>query len=97
MKQYVIGLDLGTGGVRAVLVDETGYIAKEATSAYPMYQPHNGWAEQEGEDWLRASCEVLRSVTQGVPAECIKALGLTGQMSTIIPQDKDMTPLRRAI
>lgn len=97
MKQYVIGLDLGTGGVRAVLVDETGYIAKEATSAYPMYQPHNGWAEQEGEDWLRASCEVLRSVTQGVPAECIKALGLTGQMSTIIPLDKHMKPLRRAI
>ena len=97
MKQYVIGLDLGTSGVRAVLVDENGLIVKEATATYPLYQPYNGWAEEEGEDWLNACTQVLRAVSQDVPKDCLKALGLTGQMSSVIILDKHMKPLRRAI
>lgn len=97
MKQLVIGLDLGTSGVRAVLVDMNGTVVREATCSYPLYQPHNGWAEQNADDWLDASAQVLRSVVQGVTSDQIKAIGLTGQKNGLICLGEDHKPLRRAI
>lgn len=97
MKTSVIGLDLGTSGVRAVLVDETGAVLQEATCSYPLSQPMNGWAEQNAEDWLEAAAQVLRSVVQGIPAEQIKAIGLTGQMNGLVCLGKNHKPLRPAI
>ena len=97
MKPLIIGLDLGTSSVRAVLVDMNGSIIREATCSYPLYHPHNGWAEHNGEDWLEASAQVLRSVVQGVPSGQIKAVGLTGQMNGLVCLGKDHKPLRPAI
>ena len=45
--RYVIGIDVGTSGTKMVLFDEVGTVVASATGEYPMYQPQNGYAEQD--------------------------------------------------
>ena len=52
--QSVIGVDLGTSGTKTVLFDRDGRTVAASTVEYPLYQPFNGWAEQEPEDWWNA-------------------------------------------
>jgi xylulokinase len=75
----LIGLDIGTGGARAVAVDEDGSVVAEASSDYPLHSLRPGWSEQAPEDWWRASKEVLGKVAAEVESE-VAGLGLTGQM-----------------
>ncbi len=49
--EYIIGLDLGTGSIKTVLFDQFGKEIAQMAQEYPVYQPHNGWSEQEPEDW----------------------------------------------
>jgi xylulokinase len=75
----LLGLDVGTGGARAVAVDEEGRVVAEASSGYPIHSPRPGWTEQDPRDWWRASREVLGEVTTQVEDKVV-GLGLTGQM-----------------
>lgn len=47
--RYLIGIDIGTSGTKTVLFDTDGNVVKSKTVEYPLYQPHNGWAEQNPE------------------------------------------------
>lgn len=96
---YLLGIDIGTSGTKTVLFDEKGNTIASATSEYPMYQPHAGWAEQDPEDWWRASAETVRGVISknGVAASDIKGIGLSGQMHGAVLLDKDNNILRKAI
>ena len=51
---YLIGVDCGTSGTKTVLFDEKGSVIASKTIEYPMYQPKNGYAEQEPADWANA-------------------------------------------
>ena len=69
-KQYLIGVDLGTSATKTILIDESGTIVASASCAYPMYQPENGWAEQNPQDWKNAALATIKEVmkTSGVAA-----------------------------
>ncbi len=97
--EYYLGLDLGTGSLKTVLFDVNGKEITQAIMEYPLYQPHNGWSEQEPEDWFHASVKTIRSVMEesGVPKEDVKGIGMSGQMMGAIMLDKDGNALRRAI
>lgn len=56
---YYIGLDLGTSGLKGLLVDNNGKILKEESASYPVSYPQSGWSEQSPEDWLKAATDVL--------------------------------------
>ena len=58
---YYLGLDLGTGSIKTVLFDVTGKEIAMHFIEYPLYQPHNGWSEQEPEDWYQAIGFFIRS------------------------------------
>src|SRR5258707_13801927 len=61
MTARLLGIDVGTGGTRAVLLDETGRVLGAATAEHaPMSSPKVGWAEQEPRDWWRAACSAIR-------------------------------------
>ena len=97
--KYVIGIDLGTSGTKTVLFDETGKILASALEEYPMYQPQNGWAEQNPEDWKNAAINTIRTVTKksGVAAEDIVGLGISGQMHGLVMLDEAGNVIRNSI
>jgi xylulokinase len=96
---YLIGMDVGTTGAKALLIDETGAVRASATSEYPMYTPRPQWAEQDPEDWWRGAIKAVRQVLaeSGVKGAEVKAIGLTGQMHGMVMLDADGQVLRRCI
>lgn len=86
----LIGLDVGTSGVKGVAIDEDGAVGAVAEEAYPLSAPHPGWAEQNPEDWWRASQRVLARLPQG-------PVGLSGQMHGLVVLGEQDEVLRPAI
>lgn len=95
----LLGIDVGTGGTRAVVVDETGRVVASATVEHaPFRSPQIGWAEQDPADWWRASAEAVRRVlSQNINSEDIAGVGLSGQMHGAVLLDKDEQVLRPAL
>ena len=60
---YLIGLDIGTGGTKGLLVTPEGSVVARAVADYPLYTPRPGWSEQRPEDWWRAAISVLRELS----------------------------------
>jgi xylulokinase len=74
-----IGLDLGTSGLKGVLMDETQAVVAEATAPLIVTRPHEGWSEQAPADWIGAAETVLdKLAVHGLSA--VKAIGLSGHM-----------------
>lgn len=96
---YLLGIDIGTSGTKTVLFDENGNAAASALEEYPLYQYKVGWAEQDPEDWWRATYLTIKAVLSrsGVNASDIKGVGLSGQMHGAVLLDKDYNVLRKAI
>ncbi|WP_375515211.1 xylulokinase [uncultured Nostoc sp.] len=97
MTDIVVGLDLGTGGVRAIAVDLQGQIIAQATRSYPLLTPQPGWTEQNSSDWVEASLDALFDVTQQLDGYQAIALGLSGQMHGMVPLDAEGKAIRPAI
>ena len=83
---YLIGVDLGTSATKTILMDENGAIVASASYAYPMYQPENGWAEQNPLDWKKAAISTIKEVVKkaGVSAGEVAGIGLSGQMHGLV-------------
>jgi xylulokinase len=95
-----LGIDVGTGGTRAVLVDSTGRAISAATAEHaPMSSPHIGWAEQSPDDWWRAACQAIRECLAKTPTAAteVSAIGLTGQMHGLVLLDAHDQVVRPAI
>ncbi len=96
----VLGIDVGTGGTRAVLVDGGGRVlASESSEHRDIRSERIGWAEQDPEDWWRASREAIAAVLKAgdVGRGGIRAVGLTGQMHGCVMLDADGQVLRPAL
>ena len=96
---YLMGIDIGTSGTKTALFDETGAVVASHTAEYPLYQPQNGYAEQEPADWWNATVEGIRAVLaeSGVPAGAVAGIGLSGQMHGLVMLDERGEVLRRSI
>lgn len=97
--EYLIGIDLGTSGTKTVLFDKTGAVVASALVEYPLYQPKNGWAEQDPLDWWNAAVSTLKTVMteSGVAPADVKGLGISGQMHGLVMLDQNGNVLRRSI
>lgn len=97
--KYVLGIDLGTSGTKTVLFDQEGHGICSCTVEYPMYQPHNGWAEQDPQDWWHAAVETIQTVLKksGVDPKDVVSLGISGQMHGLVMLDEKGQVLRRSI
>jgi len=95
----LLGLDVGTTGAKAVLVDASGAVRATATRAYPLLVPRPGWTEQDPDAWWEASVEAIREalVRSAVPPVQVAAVGLTGQMHGLVALDAAGRVLRPAI
>lgn len=97
--RYLIGVDIGTSATKTVLFDEECHVITSASQEYPLYQPQNGWAEQEPLDWYCAVVATIKQVIKksGVAAADIKGIGLSGQMHGLVMLNKANEVIRRAI
>ena len=82
-----------------MLFDKGGATIASHTIEYPLYQPQNGWAEQDPEDWWRAASGSISAVIakSGIDASEIAGVGLSGQMHSLVCLDGDGKVLRKAI
>jgi xylulokinase len=86
----LLGLDVGTSGVKGIAIDEEGRVLATASAEYPLSRPQPGWSEQDPEDWWRATEEVLGLLPDG-------PIGLSGQMHGLVVLDDERRVLRPAI
>jgi xylulokinase len=94
-----LGIDLGTSGVKCVLVDEGQRPVFETTAGLGVQRPRAGWSEQDPEAWWQATCEALACLRQAHAAGLarVRAVGLSGQMHGATLLDARDRVLRPAI
>ena len=97
--KYLLGIDLGTSGTKTVLFDQNGKGICSATVEYPLYQPQNGWAEQDPHDWYNAAVSTIRTVLgkSGVDKKDVVSLGISGQMHGLVMLDENDEVIRPSI
>ena len=95
----LLGIDIGTSGSRALVLDETGRTVSASADHEPFRSPQTGWAEQDPEDWWRACQIAVRRVldASGTNAAAIQAIGLSGQMHGAVLLDDAGAVVRPAI
>ena len=96
---YYIGIDIGTTGAKALLVDERGTVCAQAASEYSFSTPKSLWCEQNPADWWNATRTVFRELVDKTSkaGESIKGIGLTGQMHGLVLLDERGEVLRPCI
>src|SRR6185312_8183600 len=93
--RYVLGIDLGTSSLKAVLVREDGAVCGSVTRAYPIDVPRPGWAEQDPEAWWGAAREAIQELTAEAPP--VAAICVGGQMHGTVLLDREGALVRPAI
>jgi xylulokinase len=96
---YLLGIDVGTTGSKALLINEAGAVVANATTEYPMLTPRPLWAEQNPADWWAATVTSIRRVLEKANADAaeVAAVGLTGQMHGLVLLDAQGNVLRPCI
>ena len=97
---FVLGIDVGTGGSRVVIVGADGRVLASATAEHmPFTSPRTAWAEQDPEDWWRACRQAIREAltTGDTRPSSIRAVGLSGQMHGAVLLDEAGAVVRPAI
>ena len=99
MPKFLLGVDIGTSGTKTVLFDECGATVASATVEYPLYQPKNGWAEQDADDWYNAAVSTIRTVMteSAIDPKDLVGIGLSGQMHGLVMLDNAGKVLRKSI
>ena len=98
-RDLLLGIDVGTGGCKALLVDSRGEVIAHATTEYPLSTPKPLWCEQDPEQWWSATSASIKKVlaTANVEPGRVAGVGLTGQMHGLVLLDGHGEVLRPAI
>jgi len=92
MPEQLLGIDVGTTGVRALRIDRSGAVVATGSAEYPLDTPRPLWAEQDPERWWGAAQQAI-----GQAGGEVEAIGLTGQMHGSVFLDADGRVIRPAI
>lgn len=91
MKQYLLGIDIGTSACKVAIFDKNGQVHATASGDYPVYYPKPGWAEQNPEEWWQAVCQAIKTALKAgnISAEEIAGIGIDGQSWSAIAVGRD--------
>jgi xylulokinase len=91
-----LGIDIGTSGVKAVVLDDTGAVAGQGTAALTVQRPEPLWSEQDPEAWWLATEAAVRAIDPAI-RRAVRGIGVAGQMHGATLLGADDRPLRPAI
>jgi len=96
---YLLGLDIGTSGVKGIIISVEGEIVCTNTEGYPLFTPHAGWAEQNPDDWWEATVKCIGNIIKESKIEPgdIAGISFSGQMHSSVFLDEEMKVIRPAI
>jgi xylulokinase len=96
---YYLGLDIGTSGTKALVMDSDANVVATATEAHGISAPKPGWSEQTPAEWYDASCKAAKRVVKkaGIKGSDIGGIGLSGQMHGLVITDGAGEVLRPSI
>ncbi len=95
--QYILGIDVGTSGVKCLVMTEQGKVAASVTKGYPLYTPKPAWSEQDPADWWSGTKEAIAELLADMGNINITAVGFSGQMHGLVALDCDNNVIRNAI
>lgn len=96
-EQCFLGVDVGTSGVKAILVNAAGDVEAAAITPLQLSTPQPGWAEQDPEAWWQASIASIRTVLASKPRATVAAVGISGQMHSSVFLDAHGEVIRPAL
>jgi xylulokinase len=96
-RDCFLGVDVGTSGVKAILVARDGTVLASAVTPLQLSTPEPGWAEQDPEAWWRASVASMRDVLAAAPDASVSAVGISGQMHSSVFLDARGDVIRPAL
>lgn len=96
---FYLGLDLGTSGLKALLIDDNQTIIASSHAALDVSRPQDGWSEQQPEDWIKATEQAISQLKteHGALLSQVRGIGLSGQMHGAVLLDAQDRVLRPAI
>jgi xylulokinase len=97
MMEAYLGIDLGTGSVKALIVAGDGMVRGRGSAEYPTRQPQPGYAEQDPVDWWRGTVAAVRAALTDAGDVELRAIGLSGQMHGTVLLDAGGSPVGPAI
>ncbi len=99
MEPLLLGIDVGTSSVKAILLDLRGNLCAVCQAEYPLHHIRPAWVEQDPDDWWQATCQAVRETLAKVPRAPERVLGLavSSQAPTLLPLDRSGRPLRPAM
>lgn len=92
-----VGIDLGTSGVKVLLLSSEGKTLSTVTKEYPLYFPQNGWSEQNPEDWYNQTVNALKEILTDVDGERVRSFSFSGQMHGLVMLDENDNVIRPAL
>ncbi|MHB1955548.1 MAG: FGGY-family carbohydrate kinase [Sulfobacillus sp.] len=97
---WVMGIDIGTTAVKALILDvESGRYMAASSEEYPLYSEYAGWAEANPDDWIHGMNEAVGSLLSAYPQEVksVSSVAVCGMVPALVLLDKDNRPVRRSI
>ncbi len=94
---YYIGIDLGTSGVKTLLLGADGTVVSSVTKEYPLSFPQSGWSEQNPEDWYAQTFAALQALCADIDPKDVRAFSFSGQMHGLVLLDENDAVIRPAI
>ena len=97
MTSCFLGIDVGTSGVKAIAVGQSGDVLASATEPLTLSTPRPGWAEQDPEAWWQATMAAVGRVLDAQPRARVLSVGLSGQMHSSVFLDAGGAVIRPAL
>jgi xylulokinase len=97
MRDFLLGLDIGTTAVKGILADTSGCIIADASAENTLRSPKPGWSEQDAEQWWHNTGQVCRCLVEHCTGTHIAAVGVSGMVPTVVLLDADGRLLRPSI
>ena len=95
--KYYIGIDIGTSSVKLTCIDENAKVAGESSREYKIEEPKSGWKEIDPEKWIKGMEEAFAELFETIDPKKVEAIGVTGQMHTVIFVDREGKSIRPAL